>query len=76
VSPNPVRNRDFSKSLAKRLRVLHWLPAVPSWILKLTMGKMATLLLISQKISSVKIQQTGFEFQFATLSESLKHHIE
>lgn len=62
VAPTPVRNKDFTKSLAKTLKRPALLP-VPAIALKCMFGKASCLLLDSQRILPSRLQQTGFQFQ-------------
>lgn len=75
VAPEPVKNIDFSKILAKSLhRPLG--PAVPEFVLKLAFGEMSTVLLSSQRVSCKKIEQSGFKFQYSNLEKALLDCIE
>jgi len=53
VSPNPVTNHYFSKSLAQSMNKPFWAPKVPGFVLKLVFGEMSQIILNSQK-SGVK----------------------
>lgn len=72
VAPNPVTNTKLTKELAKVLDRPLWLPNVPAFVLKLVLGKMATLLLASQRVSGKKIEDEGFVFQYANICQALK----
>ena len=48
------------------------LPAVPGFLLKLVLGEMATLALMSQKVSNTKILATGFKFQHEDINAALE----
>ncbi len=72
VAPNPVTNTKLTKELAKILDRPLWLPNMPAFFLKLVLGKMATLLLESQRVSSKKIEEEGFSFQYANICQALK----
>ena len=72
VAPNPVTNTKLTKELAKVLDRPLWLPNVPAFVLKLALGKMATLLLASQRVSGKKIEDEGFVFQYANICQALK----
>lgn len=71
VSPNPVRNAEFSSTLA---RVLHR-PAIfpaPPFALRLALGELAdSLLLASQKVYPTKLQRLGYRFLFPDLQPAL-----
>ncbi|MET3027544.1 TIGR01777 family oxidoreductase [Flavobacterium sp. UW10123] len=64
-------NARFSKTLAKLFDYSIWLPNVPPFVLKILLGKMSIAVLTGQRVSSEKIQKTGFEFQFTDLEKTL-----
>ncbi|MDX6189864.1 TIGR01777 family oxidoreductase [Flavobacterium sp. Fl-318] len=61
----------FSKTLANLYGYSIWLPKIPQSLLKIVLGEMSDAILKGQRVSSEKIQHTGFEFQFATLETAL-----
>lgn len=71
VSPEPAQNQTFSKALAQILDV-PLLPAAPGFVLKLGLGEKSDLLLESQRVSSHKLQEMGFEFNHRSLDSALK----
>ncbi len=75
VSPEGIRNKDFSKLLAKVLGKPYFAPNVPKLALKIIMGESAAIALHSTKVSSEKIQKAGFEFKFEKLETALKELI-
>lgn len=64
VAPNPVTNQKLTREAARVLGRPLWLPRVPAWALRMVLGEMSTILLASQRVSSEKIQQEGFGFEF------------
>lgn len=72
VTPNPVRNAEFTTALA---RVLHR-PAifpVPGFALRLALGEMADeLLLVSQRVNPRKLVTQGYAFRFPDLEAALR----
>lgn len=70
TAPNPVRNREFTKTLARILRRPAFLPA-PPFGLKLVLGEFADLLLASQRVIPKRLQEAGYEFRHPTLEEAL-----
>ncbi len=72
VSPNPVTNLDFSKTLA---RVLHrpLFFKVPALALELTLGKEFAdeMLFASQRVAPTVLEKAGFEFRFPDLENAL-----
>ncbi|SEF81540.1 TIGR01777 family oxidoreductase [Flavobacterium urumqiense] len=67
-----TNNLIFSKTLAKVLGYSIWLPNVPAFLLRLAMGEMAKIVLTGKRVSSDKIENTGFHFKFKNLEEALK----
>ncbi|MFV8392541.1 TIGR01777 family oxidoreductase [Flavobacterium sp. LB2P6] len=66
-------NTVFSKTLARIFGYSIWLPNVPAFVLKLVMGEMALIVLTGRRVSSAKIEQTGFQFKFKNLEEALRN---
>ncbi|HEX9649419.1 MAG TPA: TIGR01777 family oxidoreductase [Cyclobacteriaceae bacterium] len=72
VSPNPVTNKEFTRQAAQALKRPFFMPNVPGFILRLMYGEIASALLGSSRISSEKIQNEGFQFDYPTLTEALR----
>jgi uncharacterized protein (TIGR01777 family) len=70
VAPNPVRNADFTRELAKALHRPAIFP-IPAFGIKLLFGEMAEILLASQRVVPAAAQAAGARFQFAELSAAL-----
>ncbi len=71
VSPQPVTNKELTKAIANHLNKPLWLPNVPKFMLELTLGEMATLVLESQKVSSDKIEKQGFTFKYPDIESAV-----
>jgi uncharacterized protein (TIGR01777 family) len=71
VTPNPVTNAELTKAVAKQLHKPLWAPNVPSFVLKLMLGEMSTIVLGSTKVSAQKIQDAGFSFKFTEIQAAL-----
>ncbi|GLU44081.1 TIGR01777 family oxidoreductase [Allomuricauda sp. NBRC 101325] len=71
VAPNPVTNTKLTQKLAEILDRPLWLPNVPEFLLKAVLGKMSTLLLASHRVSSKKIEEEGFTFQYSNICLAL-----
>lgn len=69
-SPNVVTNKELSKSLAKALKKPFFLPNVPAFVLKMVLGEMSSILLVSQNLSAEKVLATGFKFQHEKLDDA------
>jgi uncharacterized protein len=71
VTPNPVRNTEFTSVLAKTLRRPALFPA-PAFALRLALGEMAdALLLASQKVIPSKLTAAGYRFLQLNLASAL-----
>jgi uncharacterized protein len=71
VAPNPVRNSEFTKILAKTLHRPALFPA-PAFALRVALGEMAdALLLVSQKVSPAVLVNAGYQFLQPELAEAL-----
>lgn len=64
-------NQTFTKVAAQVLKKPLFLPSVPGFILRLYLGELAQLVLNGNALSSKKIQQAGFSFQFPELKTAL-----
>jgi len=73
TSPNPVRNVEFSRTLAKVL----WRPMLPigppDAVLRLLLGEVAEVVTKGQKVLPVKALKLGYKFSYPTLLEALKN---
>jgi hypothetical protein len=71
VAPNPARNSEFTKVLAKTLHRPALFPA-PAFALRLALGEMAdALLLSSQKVVPSRLVDSGYSFAQPNLAEAL-----
>jgi uncharacterized protein len=72
VSPQPVRNAEFTAALAKALHRPAILPA-PAFALRVALGEMAdALLLSSQRVLPAKLESLGYKFAHSDLAETLR----
>lgn len=71
VSPHPVTNEEFSKTLASVLEV-GLTPRVPSMVLWASMGEMSSLVLSSQRVMPQMAAQSGYKFKYADLKRALE----
>ncbi|WP_300022303.1 TIGR01777 family oxidoreductase [uncultured Maribacter sp.] len=71
VAPNPVTNVKLIKEIAKVLDRPLFLPNVPKFVMYTVLGKMAYILFASQRVSSKKIEEEGFVFQYANICQAL-----
>ena len=72
VAPNAVTHNVFVKSVAKALGRPIVLPNVPAWALRMTLGEMADIIVKGQRVSSKKIESSGYHFKFHQLDPALE----
>ncbi len=71
VSPNPVTNREFTKSLASVLARPAVFP-LPAFMARLALGEMADeLLLASQRVEPARLRSSGYRFARPELRSAL-----
>ena len=75
VTPYPVSNAQFTRTLAKALGRPAFL-RTPAFVLKALLGELSSLLLEDQDVSAAKILSTGFKFQYPRLEGALKNILE
>lgn len=66
-------NEILSKTLANLLGYSIWLPKVPAFVLKIVLGEMSIAVLTGKRVSSEKIKESGFHFQFEDLKTALSN---
>lgn len=67
-----TNNDNFSKIFAKIYGYKLWLPNVPSFLIQLALGEMALIILKGRRVSSDKIEKTGFQFKYKNLEVALR----
>ena len=73
VTPAPVTNADFTKTLGKILSRPTIFP-IPAFGVRLMFGEMAdALLLSSQRVEPAVLQTSGYSFQYPQLDGALRH---
>lgn len=73
VSPNPVNNKKFTELLGKVLKKPVWPVHIPSFVLKTILGEQSEIVLQGVGVSSQKIEEKGFKFEYPDLKEALKN---
>jgi uncharacterized protein len=75
VSPHPVMNEEFTKTLGhvlSRPTALH----MPAFAVRLAFGEMADeMLLTSQRVIPKRLNDAGFEFEYPELEGALRKHL-
>ncbi|ALM07641.1 NAD-dependent epimerase [Sediminicola sp. YIK13] len=72
VAPNPVCNNKLIKEIAKQLKKPLILPNIPEFPMKLILGEMSYILFASQRVSSKKMEEEGFNFHYPNICKALK----
>jgi uncharacterized protein len=73
VAPAPVSNKDLVLQLARKTRGKTFLPLhVPEFGLKLVLGEMSIEVLKSATVSSRKIEATGFQFLYPSITSAIE----
>ena len=72
VSPQPVSQKVFTRTLAKAMRRPYFMPSLPQFPIRLVMGEMSTLVFNSQNVSATKVLQKGFNYQYPDLLPAIK----
>ena len=68
-SPNPINNKDFSKTLGKAMKRPSLVP-VPSFAMKLALGEATTLALDGQRVVPKRLLEAGYIFKYQTLEDA------
>lgn len=71
AAPEPVRNREFTKTLGGVLGVPTFLPPVPGFMLRLMKGEFGSVILRGARVLPRKLLDAGFRFRYPTLQEAL-----
>ncbi len=72
VGPNPVTNKEFIKMLSDVLERPFFLPNTPKFLMRAALGELASAVTGGNKVSSEKIENAGYKFEFPELRESLE----
>jgi uncharacterized protein len=71
VSPSFNTYNEFASTLAKVMNKPYFMPNVSSLILKLVLGEMSEIILEGSRISTQKLIDSGYSFQFSNLKNAL-----
>jgi len=76
VSPNPVSNREFTKTLGRVLSRPTFI-SMPKMAARIAFGELAdALLLASTRVEPKKLKENGFTFRSPKLEDALNHVLE
>lgn len=70
-SPQPVRQKEFARALAKLIRRPALLPT-PSFVLRVVLGEFGAELLCSRRVIPTRALDAGYEFRFSQLGPALR----
>lgn len=74
VAPLPVTNKGLVIQLARKKRGNFFIPIyVPSFVLRLVLGEMAIEVLKSATVSSARLKEAGFVFQFPSVTAAINN---
>ncbi|MCK5367568.1 MAG: DUF1731 domain-containing protein, partial [Cyclobacteriaceae bacterium] len=62
----------FLKQLSEVLNKPYFLPNTPKFVLRMVLGGLSSAITGGNKVSSKKIEEVGFNFQFPELSEAIR----
>jgi len=73
VAPQPVPHKELVMTMARAAKGKSFITTyVPAFALKLALGEMSEEVLKSMKVSSQKIQNTGFVFSYPTIQQAME----
>lgn len=70
-APQQITNEQLTAAIRKQLRRSIPMPSVPAILLRVIMGKMSEIVLASTRMSSYRIESSGFDFEFPTIQQAL-----
>lgn len=76
TAPNPERNKAFTQKVGDALGKNLLLIPAPAFGLKLAMGEMSTTVLNSTRVLPKRMEENGFEFEYAELTGALRDLLE
>jgi hypothetical protein len=71
VAPQHVNQTDLIRAIGKTLNRTTFLPPVPRFLVKIVLGEMATVVIEGSRVSSQRLIDTGFEFQYPNIQTAL-----
>jgi uncharacterized protein (TIGR01777 family) len=75
VSPNPITNEEFTKTMGEVLYRPTFIP-VPEFVVSMALGEMGdALLLASTKVLPKRLLDAGFVFKYPELKPALEHAV-
>lgn len=73
VAPEHINNTELTKKIGTVLNRGIYLPNIPEFVMKILFGEMSSILLYGSRVSSKKLEKTGFKFEFNTITKALNN---
>ena len=70
VAPETVTMKEFCTTLGKAMNRPSWFP-IPEFVLRMTLGKLATMLTTGQRVVPQRAIDSGFSYTYPTLQTAL-----
>jgi len=70
VAPHSAQQKDMAREIAVQLDAPKG-PPVPGFVIHTMLGEQGSLALMSLRVSSAKLEQVGFHFEYPTLDQAL-----
>jgi uncharacterized protein (TIGR01777 family) len=71
ISPNPVSNAEFMRTVAKVLHRPYWFH-VPVFLLRMALGEMNVLITEGRYVQPKRLIELGFQFRFGRLDDAME----
>jgi hypothetical protein len=75
TAPMPLRNKDFSKAIARAMHRPCLFP-IPKFVLRLAMGEAAMIVTGGQKVVPKRLQELNYEFRYATCDDAMRQIVQ
>ena len=73
VAPQPISNYNFMKLLGQVSGKRYFLIKIPAILMRLLLGEMAAVVVDGTRVSSKKIEYTGFSFTYPQANQALRN---
>lgn len=73
TAPDSITNKEFTKAVGRAIHRPVFLPAIPTFAMKLLLGEMHVIVTTGSAISSEKLIAAGFKFRYTKVDDALKN---
>jgi uncharacterized protein (TIGR01777 family) len=73
VAPNPINQTKLMSAISHALKKPYFLPPIPAFLIKILAGEMSDLVLDSHWITSNKLIDHGYSFQFVDIQKAINN---